>query len=134
MGEEAHTMLASMLIAFGSSRVPRRSLTVLFFMLLVFTVSVGAYAQPAIGARGSDRGALHGGIEIGYKGVKGIALRVASANEGYAVKIIYAEVVNTTLLQTKDGKMTPEAIKETGQAVRRLFLRIQQEYHVPPEQ
>ncbi len=77
---------------------------------------------------------LHGGIEIGSKGIKAIVVRVSGEDEGYAVKILYAEIVNTTPVQTKDGKFTPEAIRDTGVAVGRFYQRMLQEYRIPPDQ
>jgi hypothetical protein len=75
---------------------------------------------------------LHGGIEVGAKGIKSIVVRVTSEEEGYNVKIVHAEIVNTTLVQTRDGKFTPEVIKETGQVVQRFYQRMQQEFRIQP--
>lgn len=76
---------------------------------------------------------LHGGIEIGSKGVKAIAIRITEEDEDYSVKILYAEIVNTTLVQTKNGKFTPEAIQDTANAVQRFYQRLQQEHRVPKD-
>ncbi len=85
--------------------------------------------------RGSaDNEEVHGGIEIGAKGVKAVALRIGTDDEGYNVKILYAETVNTTVAQTKNNKFTPAAIKETGAAVQRFYLRLLQDYRITPEQ
>ena len=73
---------------------------------------------------------LHGGIEIGSKGVKAIAIRVTGEGDDYNVKVLYAEIVNTTPVQTKDGKFTPEAIRDTASAVQRFRQRMQQDYRV----
>jgi hypothetical protein len=77
---------------------------------------------------------LHGGIEIGSKGIKAMAVRVSGEDEGFAVKILYAEIINTTPVQTKDGRFTPEAIRDTGVAVGRFYQRMLQDYRIPPEQ
>lgn len=91
-------------------------------------IPIQAKNQPAL----SDQ--LHGGIEIGSKGVKAIALRIAGDGEDYTLKILYSEIINTTLMQTQDDKFTPEAIRETANAVQRFFQRMQQEYRVPADQ
>jgi len=100
-------------------------------LLIVLTVfpAFGQTRKPAT----PDPEELHGGIEIGSKGVKGIAVRVAGADEGYEVKILYAEIVNTTLMQTKDNRFTPEAIRDTAAATSRFYQRMQQDYRLPPE-
>ncbi len=77
---------------------------------------------------------LYGGIEIGSKGVKAIALRIAGEGEDYTVKILYAEIINTTPMQTQDDRFTPEAIRDTANAVQRFYLRMQQDYRVPADQ
>ncbi len=77
---------------------------------------------------------LHGGIEIGSKGVKSIAVRVAGEDEGYRVKILYAEVINTTPAQLKDGKIPPEVIRDTAAAVQRFYQRLSLEHRIPAAQ
>ncbi len=77
---------------------------------------------------------LYGGIEIGAKGIKSLVLRVVSEDEGYNVTILNAEVINTTLVQTRDGKFTQQAIRDTGQVVQRFYQRMQQEFRVPADQ
>jgi type III secretion system FlhB-like substrate exporter len=109
----------------------KASLLAVLFMLIVSAVnslSVQAKSLP----QALDE--LHGGIEIGSKGVKAIALRIAGEADNYSVKIIYAEVVNTTLAQTKDGNFTPAAIHDTVNAVQRFHQRMRQEYRIPAEQ
>ncbi|MFN0109031.1 MAG: hypothetical protein ACKVZH_09300 [Blastocatellia bacterium] len=77
---------------------------------------------------------LHGGIEVGSKGVKAIALRISGESDNYSVKIIYAEVINTTLAQTKNGNFTPEAIRDTANAIQQFHQRMQQEQKIPANQ
>lgn len=76
-------------------------------------------------------GSLYGGIEIGSKGVKATAIRVTEDEDGYTVKLIYAEVVNTTIMQLKDNKYAPEVIRDTAQAVGQLLTRMHTQYAVP---
>lgn len=101
--------------------------------LLVVSVTSLSYAQNqnAVALQPDE---LLGGIEIGSKGIKGVAVRIAGEDEGYAVKILYAEIINTTPAQTKDGRFTPEAIRDTGAAVQRFYQRMQQYYRIPTEQ
>lgn len=109
----------------------KASLLAVLFMLIVSAVnslSVQAKSLP----QALDE--LHGGIEIGSKGVKAIALRIAGESDNYSVKIVYAEVVNTTLAQTKDGYFTPAAIRDTVNAIQRFHQRMRQEYRIPAEQ
>lgn len=77
---------------------------------------------------------LHGGIEIGAKGIKSIAVRITGDERGYSVNILNTEVLNTTIVQTKNGKFTPEAIRETGSVTQRFYQRLRQDYRIPPEQ
>lgn len=78
-------------------------------------------------------GELYGGIEIGSKGVKATAIRVAEDEEGYKVKLLYAEVVNTTLMQLKDNKFAPDVIGDTVQAAQKLLARMKDEHRVPAD-
>jgi hypothetical protein len=75
---------------------------------------------------------LYGGIEVGAKGIKSIAVRITDDERGYNVKILTAEIINTTIVQTKSSRFTPEAIRETGATVQRFYQRLQQDYRVPP--
>lgn len=106
----------------------KASLLAAVFVLVVLTTS-GLPVQSKSLVQTADE--LHGGIEIGSKGVKAIALRIAGESDNYSVKVIYAEVVNTTLVQTKDGNFTPEAIRDTANAIQRFNQRMRQEYQIP---
>src|SRR5262245_13814869 len=77
---------------------------------------------------------IHGGIEIGAKGIKSIAVRITGEERGYTVNILNTELLNTTLVQTKNGKFTPEAIRDTGVVTQRFYQRLRQDYRIPPEQ
>ncbi len=101
-------------------------------LLASFTIS-SSYGQVKKPAAPEPEQRL-GGIEIGSKGVKALVVRVSGEDEGYAVKILYAEIINTTPVQTKDGKFTPEAIRDTGVAVGRFYQRMLLEYRIPPGQ
>lgn len=77
---------------------------------------------------------LHGGIEIGSRGVKGTAINFTRKGNGYDVKILYTETINTSIMKLKDNRFTPEGLKEAADAVKKMFDRLQQEYQVPVEQ
>lgn len=103
--------------------------TVRFVSLLTLTaiLCVSAFAQ--IGA--NDTGDLYGGIEVGSKGIKATAIRVKETDEGHTVKLIYAEVINTTLMQLKDNKFSPEIIRDTALATARLLGKMKGDLRVP---
>jgi hypothetical protein len=77
---------------------------------------------------------LHGGIEIGSRGVKGTAIHFTRKGSGYDVKILYTETINTSIMKLKDNRFTPEGLKEAADAVKTMFDKLQQEYQVPVEQ
>ncbi len=110
----------------------RRKSGLTFFLIALFLLpGVQAIYGQTKQAASPTSAELNGGIEIGAKGIKSIVVRVSSEEEGYNVKIIHAEIINTTLVQTREGKFTPDAIKETGQVVQRFYQRMQQEFRVP---
>lgn len=100
-----------------------------FSMLaLAALLCVAALAQTT-----TEAGELYAGIEIGSKGVKATAIRVKDNEEGYSIKLVYAEVVNTTIMQLKDNKFAPDVIRDTVLAVNKLMLRMRDEMKVPAE-
>lgn len=74
---------------------------------------------------------LYGGIEVGSKGIKATAIRAKETDEGHSLKLIYAEVINTTLMQLKDNKFAPDAIRDTALAVTKLLAKMRDELKVP---
>lgn len=78
-------------------------------------------------------GELYGGIEIGSKEIKATAILVSDNENGYNVKLIYAEVINTTAPQLEDNRLSPETIQDMALAVHKLLTRMRQEYKVPLE-
>jgi exopolyphosphatase/pppGpp-phosphohydrolase len=85
---------------------------------------------PAVPARAD----LYGGIEIGGRGVKATVVSVNSDTSGYAVKVVMAKTVNTTLVGRlgETGRFDPEALKETVAAVQQIQQQMLKEYQVPP--
>ncbi len=99
-------------------------------LILVFLFSIHPAVQAT--AKSSESENLFGGVEIGSKGVKATAIEVSRGEEGYNVKLVYSEVINTTIMQLKDNKFAPEVIKETAAAVNKLVMRMQNEYKLLP--
>jgi hypothetical protein len=81
-------------------------------LLLAVSLLV-ALAAPA-------RAELHGGIEIGAKGVKATVVDVAPAGDSYELAVKLAETANTTLSAgiAKEGKFDPKVVVETAAAVK----------------
>lgn len=77
---------------------------------------------------------LYGGIEVGAKGVKAAVISVRETDEGNSVKLVYAEAINSTIMQLKGNRFAPETINDTALAVQKLMARMKIEYKVPEEQ
>ena len=105
--------------------------TLSIFLTALFLLIWSAVPATARAVAKNDK--LHGGIEIGSKGVKATALHFTRKGNGYDVKILYSETINTTIMKVKDNRFTPEAIAETVEAVRKIFNRMQQEHRISPE-
>ncbi|MEK7829659.1 MAG: hypothetical protein AAB401_01160 [Acidobacteriota bacterium] len=107
---------------------PTSALSFLILLLAVFACPANAKSFAA------KNNKLHGGIEIGSRGVKGTAINFTRKGNGYDVKILYTETINTSIMKLKDNRFTPEGLKEAADAVKKMFDRLQQEYQVPLEQ
>jgi hypothetical protein len=101
-----------------------------FLFALVSLAILPSLARAQTAAQ-NDPGTLYGGIEVGSKGVKATAIRAIENDDGYAVKLVYAEVVNTTIMQLKEGKFAPDVIRDTAAAISKLLARMKTEYKVP---
>ncbi len=97
-------------------------------LALTAIFSLSALAQSAGMADPND---LYGGIEIGSKGVKATAIRVKETDEGHAVKLIYAEVINTTIMQLKDNRFAPDVIRDTALATAKMLAKMRDDLKVP---
>src|SRR5262249_20459066 len=99
----------------------------------------GAAAVPLLLALAAPASAqfqtsMHGGIEIGAKGVKATVIRVTLNKEGLATRVgnpEFNKTANTTLAALKDGKYRPDAIKETAEEVGKFFQKMQKDFRVP---
>lgn len=99
-------------------------------MLLLFLPASPFEGKTIAGGKNEK---LHGGIEIGAKGVKATAINFNRKGNGYDLKIIYTETINTTIMKVKDNKFTPEAISETVQAVQKMYTKMSEEHQIAPE-
>jgi exopolyphosphatase/pppGpp-phosphohydrolase len=79
--------------------------------------------------------AVHGGIEIGAKGVKATAIEVSGDADAYDVKVLMAGTENTTLTAGlgKSGRFAPEAVKATAAAVAKFAETMRKEHKVPAD-
>ncbi len=77
---------------------------------------------------------LYGGIEIGAKRVRAAVISVKDAEEGYSVKLVFAEAINSTIMQLDNNKFAPDAVRDTALAAQKLLTRMKTEYKVPAEQ
>jgi len=71
--------------------------------------------------------AFYGGVEIGSKGVKAIALELSMSNEElYDIKELFRESINTTIISgvKETGAFSLDGIEETAQAVKTLINKI----------
>jgi len=97
-------------------------------LALMAMLSFSALAQNGATANNND---LYGGIEIGSKGVKATAIRVKETDEGQSVKLIYAEVINTTIMQLKDNKFASDVIRDTALATAKMLAKMKSDLKVP---
>src|ERR1051326_6747089 len=83
----------------------------------------------------STRADVHGGIEIGGKGVKATVLDVTSAAEGYDARSLMAKTQNTAIVKglAATGRFDAGAVAETASAVAQFADQMQKEYKVPAE-
>lgn len=105
----------------------RRIVQFVLLATVAAIVCLSALAQTST----NDFNDLYGGIEVGSKGIKATAIRVKETEEGHTVKLIYAEVINTTIMQLKDNKFAPEVIRDTAMATARLLGKMKSDLRVP---
>jgi exopolyphosphatase/pppGpp-phosphohydrolase len=81
------------------------------------------------------RAEIHGGIEIGAKGVKATVLDVTGGADGYGVKVLLSKTENTTLVAglASSGRFEATALQDTAKAVARFAAQMEKEYNVPAE-
>jgi hypothetical protein len=74
------------------------------------------------------RSELLGGIEIGFKSIKAIAIKIFEPSG--RINIVYTEEINNRLPQYNNGSLTPESMGNIAQAVETIYSRMQREYQV----
>ncbi len=81
------------------------------------------------------RADLHGGIEIGAKGVKAAVVDVTGGTDGFNAKVLMSGTQNTTLTAglATSGRFDADALKATAEAVAKFAGRMQNEFKVPSE-
>jgi exopolyphosphatase/pppGpp-phosphohydrolase len=81
------------------------------------------------------RAALHGGVEIGAKGVKATVIDARPGPHGLSVKPLFAGTYNATLSEgiAANGKFDPRALQATAAAVKKYVEEIEGKHKVPKE-
>jgi hypothetical protein len=98
---------------------------------LILSFELTTNGQPA-NKKNINRSELHGGIEIGSKSIRAIAIKI-SEPEG-RVQIIYDEVRNNRVDEYINGNLTSEAIGKIALTAETLYSRMIREYQVPQAQ
>lgn len=101
-----------------------------WFSTLTGWLTVGALLAPS-----SVRAEVHGGIEIGSKGVKATVVELGGEGEDAVFKVQLSNATNTTLVAgiAKEGRFNPAALMTTVQAVKKYADRFRGEFRVAPE-
>jgi len=81
------------------------------------------------------RAEVHGGVEIGAKGVKATVLDVTATKTGYDLKVLLADTKNTTLSAkiSDSGEPDSATLKETVKAVADFLAVMQNKHKVPKD-
>jgi exopolyphosphatase/pppGpp-phosphohydrolase len=96
----------------------------------VTAVLLLAAAAPAVFGQ-----SLHGGIEIGAKGVKATVVKITPGPSGNLVEVLLAKTANTSIAVGvgKTGKFSPSAIQDTAAEVERFYLKMVKDLDVPKD-
>src|SRR5262245_64939655 len=122
----------------ASMRPPGTSLPSSVSFLLALCALLGWSAS----ALAQSQTSMHGGIEIGAKGVKATVLQVTLDKQGRPTKVgkpRLNKTANTTLAVVEKDQMANRvkfkeaAIKETAEEVGKFFKLMQKDFRVPPE-
>jgi hypothetical protein len=90
----------------------------------------------AVRPAGAAEPVLYGGIEVGAKGIKGVAIPIDETGVpriNDLRKLKHTMVNNVTLAELKQNKFVPEALEEARAAVHDYYQLLTGELHVPPE-
>jgi exopolyphosphatase/pppGpp-phosphohydrolase len=108
---------------------PRRLLldTPRCFLVILMVALLGP------GLHSQARAEVHGGIEIGAKGVKATVLDVTDGPDGYEAKVLMSATRNTALTAglASAGRFEAGALKETSAAVAHFAEQMRKEHKVP---
>ncbi len=111
---------------------PARNGTVAGFSRLIACLLAVATAIPLAAVA---RAEVHGGIEIGAKGIKATVLDIIPDPKGYEVTVKLADTTNTTLVAglARTGSFDSKAVEETATVVGRYFTKMKSEFHIDPK-
>jgi exopolyphosphatase/pppGpp-phosphohydrolase len=86
-------------------------------------------------AASPSHAAVHGGIEIGAKGVKATVVDANPGADAFEVKMLMTESQNTTLVAglASTGRFQDEALKDTVAVVAKYAARMKKEHKIPIE-
>jgi hypothetical protein len=99
-------------------------------MLLLSALAFSQTGRPA--SSQTDPSELHGGIELSPRVVRAIAVQIPA---GGNIKVLFSySLPLTTPSYVKDGKLTPEYIRDAASTVQKAFLQLQLQYRVPDYQ
>jgi exopolyphosphatase/pppGpp-phosphohydrolase len=92
-------------------------------------------ALPGFLTPGAIRAAVHGGIEIGAKGVKALVVEATGNGEDVRVKIKLSDTTNTALVAgiAGTGRFTQKALDDTVGAVKKYYNRFRGEFQITPQ-
>jgi exopolyphosphatase/pppGpp-phosphohydrolase len=99
--------------------------------IVAYAACLGAFLLAPAPARAE----LHGGVEIGAKGVKATVIDVTHNKATFDVKVLLAGTQNTTLsgAVSDSGKPDEKALKETVKAVQSYVEQMEKKHKVPRE-
>jgi hypothetical protein len=114
--------------------MPVKSL-VLAAMLAGSLSIFGQTEKPKQPVEKSTTAEMHGGIELGARVVRAIALRISETEDGGALQVVFSSSENFSAdSHLKDGKLTPNYIAEAADAVGKLFQQLRVKYKAPENQ
>jgi hypothetical protein len=102
-------------------------------LLLLVVCSYTTFGQIPAEVK-SEPKTLHGGIEISPRAVRAIALRIANAEEGLNIKILYSNTATIDTPYPSDGKLTLEYILNVAKIVQVYAETLHKEYQIPLNQ
>jgi exopolyphosphatase/pppGpp-phosphohydrolase len=101
-----------------------------WFLSLAWCLAIAGTLAPT-----AVRAEVHGGIEIGGKGVKATVVEVSGEGADIRIKVKLSDTTNTALVAgvAKKGRFEATALAETVRAVRKYYNRLRKEFSVAPK-